>query len=137
MARGASAKVGVEPARGTAASDAGFRADAIRRGWEYGRAYFELFSPRYILFHRNLLRNAGGVLGVSFRHGTVIHGLAAWRADILAQVEDMRRRGCFGAILRSNPVHDILTSRVRSGLCSICRRAGVPGDVLRLIGDLG
>ena len=100
----------------------------------------ELFRagvPALSLLHRDLLRDARGVLRIGLCYGAMINGLTAQRTHAFAEVEDVRRRRGPGSVLRRDPVHHVLPVRVRGVLGRISHHTGIPGDVLRLRGDLG
>ena len=65
-----------------------------------------------LLFHRDLLGDAGGVLGIGLGHRPVIDGLAVERTDRLTEVEDVRRSGLLGSVLGRDPVNDVLAGGV-------------------------
>src|SRR6185312_14537286 len=69
-----------------------------------------------LLLHRDLLGDAGGVLGIGFGDGPPVHRLVAQRADALADVEDVRGRGLLRPVLRSDPVDDVEARGVLRGL---------------------
>src|SRR6476660_10121983 len=69
-------------------------------------------EPALLLFHLDLLRDAGGVLCVGLRDGAAIHSLVLQRTHGCAEVEDMRRVGLLGSVFRRDPVHAILASGV-------------------------
>src|SRR5438045_3095445 len=76
-------------------------------------------KPALLLFHRDLLGDAGRVLRIGFGHGAVIYGLTVQGTDALADVEDMWCGGLLRSVLRSDPVDNVLAGRVRGILGGI------------------
>ena len=94
-------------------------------------------KPALTLLHRDLLGDPGRVFGIGAGDRALVDHLVAQRADVLAQVENVRRGGGFGAVFGRDPIDHVLPGRVGRSLGRVGYRAAIPRDVLGLAGNLG